>query len=91
MEKIEKIEKFFMSWTILIILSYLLVFIGNQGSGLLCAICGFCGRLLQSPTSSIDLLLTHFNIDWIICILGLLFFINRIIINNKLKTILLEN
>lgn len=83
MENTEKIEKFFIGWSILIISSYLLVFIGNQGSGLLCSICGFCGRLLQSPTSSIDLLLTYFNVDWIICILGFLFFINRIIINNK--------
>lgn len=83
MENIEKIEKFFIYSTIAIISSYLLVFIDNQGSGLLCSICGFCGRLIQFPTSIMDLFLMNFSIDWIICILGILFFTNRIIINNR--------
>lgn len=78
----EKIEKFFIYSAIGIFLSYLLVLIGNQGNGLLCSICGLFGRILQFPTSSIDLLLTHFNVDWIILIIGILFFSNRMIINN---------
>lgn len=82
MENIEKIEKFFIGWTILIISSYLLVFIGNQGNGLLYSICGLIGLIIQFPTSFMDLFLMNFNIDWIICILGILCFANRKIINN---------
>lgn len=78
----EKIEKAFIYSTILILLSYVLVFIGNQGNGVLSSICGFFGHLIQFPTSRIDLLLMYFKSDWIICILGILFFINRIIKNN---------
>ena len=78
----EKIENFFIGWAILILSSYLLVYISNLGEGFLCSLCGFLGLILQFPSSRIDLLLMHFKVDWIICILGLLFFIIKLIRNN---------
>ena len=78
----EKIESSLIGWTIMLLSSYLLVFIGNHGSGLLSSICGFIGALLQFPTSKIDLLLMGFKVEPIICALGILLFINKRIKNN---------
>ena len=79
---VEKIENIFIGWSILILLSYFLVYIGNQEEGLLYSICGFIGIALQFPTSKIDLLLMYFKVDWIICILGFLCFIIKLKRNN---------
>lgn len=78
----EKIEKALIIYSILFVVSFLLVFLGNQFDGLLCSICGFCGRLIQFPTSVIDLFLSYFNVEWLIFALGFLFLANRLIINN---------
>ena len=78
----EKIESTLIGWTIMLLSSYLLVFIGNHGSGLLSSICGFIGALLQFPTSKIDLLLMGFKVEPIICALGILLFIYKRIKNN---------
>ena len=78
----EKIESSLIGWTIMLLSSYLLVFIGNHGSGLLSSICGFIGALLQFPTSKIDLLLMGFKVEPIICALGIWLFINKRIKNN---------
>ena len=83
MENIEKLEKFFIGCAILIVLSYLLIYISKLGGGFLCSLCGYIGLIIQFPTSFMDLFLMNFNIDWIICIIGFLFFTNRIIINNQ--------
>ena len=79
----EKIESALIGCAILLLSSYLLVFIGNHGSGLLSSICGFIGALLQFPTSKIDLLIMGFKVEPIICALGLLLFTNKIIRNYK--------
>lgn len=83
MAYIEKIEKIFIYWAILIVLSYLFIYISKLGSSFLCSLCGYIGLIIQFPTSFMDLFLMNFNIDWIICIIGFLFFINRMIINNR--------
>ena len=79
----EKIENTFIGCAIILLSSYLLVFIGNHGKGLLCSICGFVGTLLQFPTSKIDLLLMNFKVEPIICVLGVLLFVSKIIRNYK--------
>ena len=78
----EKIEKALIIYSILFVVSFLLVFLGNQFDGLLYSICGLCGLLLQYPTSVIDLFLSYFNVEWVIFALGFLFLANRLIINN---------
>ena len=75
----EKIENFFIGLAIGIILSYLIVWIGNQGEGLFNSICGFVGMIIQFPTSKLDLLLMYFKTDCIICILGIISFIAKFI------------
>lgn len=83
MEKIERVEKFFIYSTILIISSYLLVFISNLGKGFLCSFCGFVGTILQSPTSLIDFLLMNSKSDLIVCTITLLLIIIRLIKNSR--------
>ena len=78
----EKIENFFIGWATLILSSYLLIYISKLGGGFLCSLCGYIGLIIQFPTSNMDLLLMNFNADWIVCILGVLFFIIKIIRNN---------
>ena len=79
----EKIEKFFIDSTLGIIASFFLVLIGRQGDALFYSICEFVGILIQIPISIADLFLMCLKSNWLICVLGFLFFINRIIINNK--------
>lgn len=78
----EKIEKFLIGWTIPIVSYYMLVYISDLDEGFFCSLCGYIGRIIQFQSSIIDLLLMHFKVDWIICILGLLFFIIKLIRND---------
>ena len=78
----EKVLNFFIYWATFIGLSYLLVYISNQGEGLLYAICDFIGVFIQFPTSKIDLVLMYFKFDWIICVLGVVCLFIKLIRNN---------
>lgn len=78
----EKVLNFFIYWATLIGLSYFLVHISDQGEGLFCSICGFIGVLLQFPTSKIDLVLMYFKTDCIICMLGFVCLVIKLIRNN---------
>lgn len=78
-----KMEKFFIDSALRIIVTFLLVLIGRQGDTLFYSICEFVGILIQIPISIVDLFLTCLKNNWIICVIGILLLVNRIIINNK--------
>lgn len=58
-------------YSILFLISKLFIFVGGLKWGLFSAILGLIGISLQFPTSWTDLLITGYNFEWIILIIGI--------------------
>ena len=58
-------------YTIIFLLSKLFIFAGELKWGLFSAILGLIGTLLQFPTSFVDLLITGYELEWVILVIGI--------------------
>lgn len=71
-------KKFFVTYAIILVASKILVFVGTLNMGLISAISGLVGIILQFPTSSIDLLLMGFKMEWLVFSIGALIIVQQI-------------